>query len=207
MGFESTGGDSWNGLSPGGFEFGVTGWVWGPPVPKSITFYLDNTAEVKDQYGRQIRRAVLPDGREIRFADSPPPAEEGGTIMPRPQFASHAQVLAALAAERIDWLSYEVRYRSKDGNLRVRSGLSMVEALKVQSQLVEQGNMAVLLDRTIACAGWPQLPYAELKKLPEIPPTPAEELRKIRDPELRRDALKVRREVDEVRQKELATAD
>ena len=55
----------------------------------------------------------------------------------------------------------------------------------------------------ICCAGWPQLPYAELKKLPRLPDTPAEELRKIRDPQLRKDALKMRRELDEVLAKQL----
>lgn len=50
--------------------------------------------------------------------------------------------------------------------------------------------------QTITHAGWPQLPYAELIKLKELPPTPLEELRKIKDDQLRRDALRARREYD-----------
>ena len=56
----------------------------------------------------------------------------------------------------------------------------------------------------LTCAGWPQLPYSELKELPELPPTPLDELRKIRNPELRRDALRIRREANEVMTRELA---
>lgn len=52
-------------------------------------------------------------------------------------------------------------------------------------------------------AGWPQLAYDVLKALPPdvLPPTPVEELEKITDKELRQDALRVRREVDEAREK------
>ena len=56
-------------------------------------------------------------------------------------------------------------------------------------------------------AGWPQIPYAELKKLPNLPDTPAEELRKIKDPALRKDALRARRELDDVRDKQLQEQD
>lgn len=204
MAFEGSGVDHFNQRSPGGFEFGVVGWVWGPPVPKSITFFLDGSAMVCDQYGRQIRRAVRPDGSELRFADTPPEANREGVISPRPQFANHAQVLAALADERIDWLAYEVRYRSKDGTQRVQSGLTMDKALKVQLRLLGEGISPVAMERTIACAGWPQLPYEQLKELPELPPTPVAELRKIPDPVLRRDALRLRKEVDQAREKEMA---
>lgn len=61
--------------------------------------------------------------------------------------------------------------------------------------------------KELVCAGWPQLPYAELKALPDLPPTPLEELRKIADPALRKDALRIRREVDEAREKELQAAE
>ena len=47
----------------------------------------------------------------------------------------------------------------------------------------------------------------ELAALPELPPTPLDELRKIRDPQLRKDALRVRREVDEARAKEVVSAE
>ena len=205
MGFESQGGDSWYGRSPGGFEFGVQGWVYGPPVPKSITFFLDGTAMVCDQYGRQIRRAVLDDGSELRFADTPPDANRDGIITARPHLATHIQVVAALAAERIDWMSYEVRYRDRGGN-KVRGGLKMAEAIKLQAKLLADGIAQVAIDHAIACAGWPQLPYDELKKLPELPPTPEAELRKILDPKLRRDALRIRSEVNAEREKELVAA-
>lgn len=55
-------------------------------------------------------------------------------------------------------------------------------------------------------AGWPQLPYAELKELVAVPATPFDELMKIRDKSLRADALKLRREVDEARAEEEAAA-
>lgn len=211
MGFES----HESNISPGGHEFGVTGWTWGAPVPKSITFYLDNTATVADQYGRKILRAISPEGVELRFADSPPDASrDRDLVVPRPQFATHQQVLAALAAERIDWLSYEVRYVERDGSRKSRAGLTMEAAAKLQAKLLAEGKTSVLMERTIACAGWPQLPYerpkeggACLKDLPELPPTPEAELRKIRDPELRRDALKARREADQAREKELQAAE
>lgn len=82
--------------------------------------------------------------------------------------ATHAQVVAALAAERIDW-------------------------------------------RTLNCAGWPQLPYDQLVEAygpsyNHLPLTPIEELRKIKDPLLRRDAMRLRRDVDDVRAKELNEA-
>jgi hypothetical protein len=121
--------------------------------------------------------------------------------MPRPQFATHAQVIEALRAERIDWLAYEVRWRGKDNTNKSKGGLTQADAIKLQTKLLQDGISLVTVDRTIACAGWPQLNYEELKKLPELPPTPLEELRKIRDPQLRKDALRVRREVDSAREK------
>jgi hypothetical protein len=74
----------------------------------------------------------------------------------------------------------------------------------------------------LTCAGWPQLTYDELSKLsPEavarvLPPpgsTPQEreeyvrQLRQIKDTGLRRDALRMRREMDGERAKELEAAD
>lgn len=147
--------------SPGGFVFGVAGWSWGEPRPKSITFFLDGTAKVSDQHGRPIKGTVV-DNKEVLFAQGPPKNDD----MPntRAHLATHAQVVAALTAERVDW-------------------------------------------RTLVCAGWPQLPYAVLKELSELPPTPLEELRKIRDPALRKDALRARREVDDIKTKELAVSE
>lgn len=48
----------------------------------------------------------------------------------------------------------------------------------------------------LTSAGWPQIPYDELKELHTVPPTPIEELAKIREKSLRADAIKMRREVD-----------
>lgn len=139
--------------SPGGFVFGVSGFHWGEPRPTSITFFLDNTTKVSDQHGRPMKGAVK-DGVEYRFAQGPPTNNDNPNT--RSKLATHAQVIAALAAERIDWTK-------------------------------------------LSCAGFPQLCYGDLKKMAELPPTPIEELRKIKDHQLRKDALRVRREVDEAR--------
>ena len=148
--------------SPGGFVFGVQGWVWGEPRPRAITFFLDNTAKVSDQYGRPIRGALI-DNKEVKFAPEPPKLD-GTDANSRGIYATHLQVIAALEVERVDW-------------------------------------------KTITWAGWPQLPYEELKKLPTLPPTPVEELRKIKDPKIRKDSLRMRREIDEAKVAELQPAE
>lgn len=51
--------------------------------------------------------------------------------------------------------------------------------------------------------GWPQLPYDELKELDRVPPTPLDELMRIKDKELRLAAIKLRQETDEIRLSEL----
>lgn len=155
--------------SPGGFEFGVQGWSWADPVPRSITFYLDGTVGMADQYGRPIK-GFLVDGKEVWLASTPPADNPpypqrrkdtgGGKSVP---YATHAEVVAALVADHIDW-------------------------------------------QKLPCSGWPQLPYAELKKLPKLPPTPAEELRRIPNTAVRKDALRARREADESLAAELAEA-
>lgn len=155
--------------SPGGFVFGVQGWTWGQPQPRSITFFLDGTAKVSDQHGRPIKGTVV-DNKEVRFAQAAPKADDPPGA--RAKLATHAQVIEALAKERVDWT-------------------------------------------TLACAGWPQLPYEELVRLPDgvFPPVMGtkqereaylDELRKIRDPELRRAAIRLRREMEDTRAKELA---
>lgn len=155
--------------SPGGFIFGVQGWTWGEPRPTSITFFLDGTAKVSDQHGRPIKGTVV-DGKQVLFAQTAPENDPAPGV--REKYASHADVIEALAAERVDWLK-------------------------------------------LNCAGWPQLPYADLMKLPikVLPPcattlTEREsflgELRKIKDPDLRKDAIRARREMDELKAKELA---
>lgn len=50
--------------------------------------------------------------------------------------------------------------------------------------------------QTLACAGWPQLPYALLKELTYAPATPIDELMKIKDRVLRADAVKFCKERD-----------
>lgn len=79
----------------------------------------------------------------------------------------------------------------KDGRAYYFSKSSHQEAIKL---LTEEG-----VDwRTLVSAGWPQLPYEKLKELKVTPATPLDDLRKIKDDTLRRDALKYRRELDEM---------
>jgi hypothetical protein len=148
--------------SPNGFEFGVVGWNWGEARPKAITFYLDGSVGVFDQHGRPIRGAVV-DGKEYWFAAGSPPLLRDEPVYPqrfvthnRRQIpcATHAEVIAALEADRHDW-------------------------------------------RKLAHAGFPQLPYEQLKKLTNLSRTPADELRKIRDQNLRVDALRLATELDQ----------
>lgn len=139
--------------SPAGFEFGVVGWMWGEPRPRAITFFLDNTAKVSDQYGRPIKGVITEkDSRRVYFAPGPPSPDDPPAA--RAKYATHAEVIAALEEEHIDW-------------------------------------------KKLPSAGWPQLDYEQLKALPALPPTPIEELRKIKDGKLRKDALRLRREADE----------
>ena len=126
--------------------FGVQGWAWGEQRPSSITFMLNGTCKVSDQHGRPIKGTVK-DNKLVYF-----------------DRCSHAQVIAALAEERIDW-------------------------------------------QALTCAGWPQLPYAQLKTLKTLPPTPVEELRKIPDSSLRKDAIKVRCEADAALKEEMEAAE
>lgn len=150
-------------VSPGGFIFGVQGWTWGEPRPKSITFFLDGTATVADQHGRPIKGTMV-GNKEVKFATSPPKSDGSDRELRVAAFATHEQVVTALAAERIDW-------------------------------------------QTLTCAGWPQLPYEQLKQVKEVPATPKEELQKIRNSTLRKDALRVRQEYDLARAKEMEVLD
>ena len=146
--------------SPGGFVFGVQGWTWGEQRPSSITFMLDGTAKVSDQHGRPIK-GVVKDGKPVYFDK-----------------CTHAQVVAALVEERIDWT--KLRF-----------------------------------------AGWPQLPYDELMKLPQMPPWPFNPehtamtttgakctciMCSVRDPQIRKDALRLRHEQDQQREREMSAA-
>ncbi len=146
--------------SPGGFVFGVQGWMWGPPKPTCITFFIDNTAKVSDQYGRPIRGAVGVDNKEVYFAiTAPPDRKDNPNPKDRKHLATHAQVIEALLNEKVDW-------------------------------------------QTLTYAGFPQLTYGELKKLKQLPPTPVDELLFIPNPALRRDAVRIRRELNEAIDKE-----
>ncbi len=106
--------------SPGGFVFGIQGWTWGEQRPTTITFFLDGSAMVCDQHGRPIKGTVT-DGKEVWFAMSPPEGVmvtsgvappypkryrevmEGGALVKKSPLATHAEVIASLARERIDW--------------------------------------------------------------------------------------------------------
>lgn len=144
--------------SPGGFVFGQQSWHWGQPRAKYITFFLDGTAKVSDQHGRPIKGVVGGDNKPVLFAQGPPSPEDPPDS--RIRYASHAQVIECLEAEKIEW-----------------EGLCI--------------------------AGWPQLPYEKLKLLKKIPVTPIKDLKKIPDKELRRAAIKLRREANEAREAEL----
>lgn len=161
MAFQAQGTGPNGQVSPGGFEFGLQGWSWPAPVPKSITFFLDGTAMVCDQFGRPIRGSSV-DGKEVFFAVTPP--QQDAPPKATAKLGTHAQVVAALTAEGVKW-------------------------------------------RDLTWAGWPQLPYAELKKLDPVPPTPVSELRKIHDPDMRKDALRIRREVDTAAAAELKSVE
>lgn len=60
--------------------------------------------------------------------------------------------------------------------------------------------------QTLVWAGWPQLPYVRLKEIKNLPPTPSEELQKIQNTQLRKDALRIRKEWDDAREAELQAA-
>lgn len=101
--------------SPAGHVFGVEGWNWGIPVPTSITFFIDNTCKVCDQHGRPIRGVMiegrgakvehpLTEGMRVLFSMLPP--QENRTSKEAEEHAklsTHAQVIAALLHEKIDW--------------------------------------------------------------------------------------------------------
>ncbi len=168
--------DGWRGgigVSPGGFEFGLQGWMWPDPVPRAVTFFLDGSALVSDQFGRPIKGAEV-DGRQYYFATCAPagdrdevsPYQRRTVEVNRKQvpLATHAEVVACLEAERVDWIK-------------------------------------------LTHAGTPQLPYEQLKRVPDLPPVEEAQLRRIPDAELRRAALRVRREVMESRAKEMQAAE
>jgi len=178
MAFEAHGGDRVpTATSPGGFEFGPQGFVWPAPVPMAITFFLDGSALVADQFGRPIKGCDN-NGKQVLFAAGPP---EGGRDNTEPYvkrkvvtrtltggkeeraLGTHVEVVAALEAEGINW-------------------------------------------HKLTWAGIPQLPYDTLKKLycPDgswrnLSAVSVSELRRIPDPDGRKNLLRLRREYDEAR--------
>lgn len=182
-------------ISPGGFEFGLQGFAPGEPKVTSVTFYNDGTALVADQHGFPIRGILLDNGKEVRFAMSPPIADKQ-EIIPRPHLATHAQVYEALQKDLgIDLIDH----MNKAGESCGRCKGSKVFGNGACPTCKGTGVLQV-----ITCAGWPQLPYEVLKRLKELPPAHTEELRRIRDDRMRKDALLIRRERNEIRSKELA---
>lgn len=207
MPFESAEQNSSMQESPGGYVFGIQGWSWGSPIPKGITFFLDGSAMVTDQYGRPIRGVLLESGGAVLFAMQPPEASRGGTVVPRPQYGSHQKVIQAMDNEKVNWLAYEVRWASRTGGVKTQGNLTIEAAVKRQGQLAQDAGVgSVVVSRQIVCAGWPQLPYEELKEIPVgvLPYSPMDDLRSIPDVQLRKDALRMRREMEQIRLKEIA---
>jgi hypothetical protein len=149
----------------------------------AVTFFLNGSAKVSDQHGRPIKGFVSKEGNPIYF-----------------DRCTHQQVVEGLAGEGIDVIAE----MNKTGTpCKVCKGNRTANNKWCQACYHKDSGESTGLSSTLKCAGWPQLRYDMLKKIKELPPTPIEELRKIKDPDLRKDALKIRRELDESRDKEL----
>jgi hypothetical protein len=146
--------------------------MWGEARPVTITFFLDNTAMVADQYGRPIRGTIV-NNKEVFFAMEAPQSDDTPTT--RAKLATHAQTIAALTAERVDWTK-------------------------------------------LTWAGWPQISYDELKALPTVPSWSFSSEHRaasnsvgpcgcvvcsIRDPKIRRDAMRFKQEMDNLLTKQM----
>lgn len=100
------------------------------------------------------------------------------------------------------WSYGEVRPRTitffMDGTTRVcdHHGNEIREYSKSHGEAIAALKDAGIDWQRLDAAGWPQLPYDELKELVVVPPTPLDELAKIRNKALRLDAMKLRREID-----------
>ena len=175
--------------SPGGFMFGVQGWDWGPQRPSAVTFFLNGTAKVSDQHGRPIKGVVNPETQVATLFDQ----------------CTHAQTVAALMGERVDVIgemnAVGTPCNTCKGKRQVQGG-KWCPACHHKASAESTGLRPCLI-----VSGWPQLPYKELQRLKTLPQTPIEELRKIKNAELRKDALRIRREHDEAREKELVNAE
>jgi hypothetical protein len=173
--------------------------MWAQPVVTSVTFFLDGTAMVSDQYGRPIRGLVLDDGRVVLFAPTPPEANMERTIAARPQYATHAQVVAALALDlRIDLIG---EMNAAGVPCHHCKGTGKASGDRRCAACGGAGRK-----RVIVCAGWPQLPAEALAKIARLPPTPESDLRQIPDRKLREAALAARRGTDEESEADEVTA-
>lgn len=169
-------------VSPGGNVFGIQGWSWGEQRPTHITFLTNGTCRVIDQHGRLIRGVVLGDGVPIYF-----------------DRASHAQVVKALLDDqtlRIDVI-HEMNETGQPCQRCKGTGLSGERPCNECWH--KPTGRCTGIKKTITCVGWPQLPYEQLKLLNELPPTPITELYKIKNTPMRKDALRIRREVDKAK--------
>jgi hypothetical protein len=196
---ERDGGDMGLQRSPGGFEFGIQGYSYGAPVPSSVTFFLDNTAMVCDQYGRAIRGVVMDGGKVVEFAMSPPEGiRADGEVTPRPQFATHADVVAGLLGERVDVL-YEMDH-AEDACVKCKGK----KVLSVGGRCPACRGTGFRYGMSVA--GWPQLTYDQLKKIKRLPATPVDDLVRIGDLDKREGAIRAKAEAGDVRAKELVAA-
>ena len=173
-------------------------------MPSSVTFYLDNTASVFDQYGRPIKGVVLPDGKAIKFATTPPKADDCDINL-RKSFASHKEVVDIMLTERIDLIQEMNETGAPCPSCKGAGHHNNVKCQRCR------GNGR---RNTIVCSGWPQLPYEQLKKIKRMQwPFDAAHTQgnqrcgcvacNIHDPALRKDALRMKREMDEVCEKEM----
>lgn len=100
------------------------------------------------------------------------------------------------------WEYGEVRPRSitffTDGTTRVvdHRGNAISEYTGSHASVIARLKDSGIDWQKLDYAGWPQLPYEELKELVKLPPTPLDELQKIANKELRTDAMRMRRESD-----------
>ena len=106
------------------------------------------------------------------------------------------------------WEYGEVRPKSItffiDGTSRVHDhrGNSIAEFAGLHAETIAKLEESGVDWQKLDWAGWPQLSYAELKKLDRLPETPLDELAKIKNKSLRADAVRIRREVDAMAKEE-----
>ena len=100
------------------------------------------------------------------------------------------------------WEYGEVRPRSvtffTDGTAKVcdHRGNAIVDLAGTHAETIANLENSGVDWQKLTWAGWPQLPYEQLKELVRVPETPLDELLKIKDKSLRADAVRMRREVD-----------